>query len=145
MLTQQAADFLAQVAKVITSAEVILVPSAGGSQAWEAEDYRGRDKFHLHMRRGRKVSTKITVQERYHTNEILLRLDIDGATHSNPDGTIVPTPHLHIYKEGYDDKWAFLVPPGLDISSGDPTLILINFLKYCGIDPIPSVQGGLLP
>lgn len=79
------------------------------------------------------------------SNEILLRLDVNGPAHTNPDGTIVPTPHLHIYREGYDDKWAFPVPPDLDISSGQPDQILINFLRYCGVDPIPPVQGGLMP
>lgn len=120
VLSQAAADYLARVAKEIVSAKIILVPPAGGTQAWEAQDHRRRNKFHLHMRRGRRVAMKVTAQERYWSNEILLRLDVNGPAHTNPDGTIVPTPHLHIYREGYDDKWAFPVPPDLDISSGQP-------------------------
>lgn len=144
MLSQAAADHLARIAKQITSARVVIVPTAGGQGAWEATATR-QETFHLHMRRGRKVTSQVTLQERYETNEILLRLDVDGPTHANPDGTVVPTPHLHIYCEGYDDKWAFPVPPDLDISSGDAALLLITFLAYCGISPIPPVQGGVLP
>lgn len=145
MLTQQAADFLARLSKQITSATVVMVPPTGSQIGWVAESVAPKHRFHVHMRRGRKLATQITLQERYETNEILIRLDIDGPNHGNPDGTVVPTPHLHIYREGYEDKWAFPVPPELDISSGNPTLILINFLDYCGVTPIPPVQGGLLP
>lgn len=144
MLSQTAADYLARIAKQITSARVVLVPSPGGRAAWEAST-SDREAFHLHMRRGRKLSSQMTLQERFETNEILLRLDIDGPPHANPDGTVVPTPHLHIYREGYDDKWAFAVPPDLDIAAGDPAQVLINFLVYCGVSPVPPVQGGVLP
>lgn len=144
MLSQAAADNLARIAKQITSAKVLFVPASGDHAAWEAST-ADREEFHLHMRRGRKVTTQVTLQERYETNEILLRLDMDGPTHANPDGTLVPTPHLHIYQEGYDDKWAYSIPSDLDISKGDPVQILINFLRYCGVMPIPPMQGGVLP
>lgn len=145
MLTQEAADYLARIAKDLTNTKVVLVPGPGDHQDWDASALGGKHSFFLHMRRGRKVSTQITAQERYETNEILLRLDIDGPTHGNPDGTIIPTPHLHIYREGYDDKWAFPVPTDIDISSGDAAQILANFLKFCGVDPLPPVQGGVIP
>lgn len=144
MLSQVEADYLVRVAKQINSAKVIVVPAAGGHDEWQATSVGGKDRFHLHMQRGRKVSTKVTLQERYETNEILLRLDIDGPTHGNPDGTVVPTPHLHIYREAFDDKWAFAVPPDLDISSGNPVDILASFLVYCGVVEIPPIQGGVL-
>jgi hypothetical protein len=145
VLSQEAADHLAQVAKQITSARVIVIPASGKRMEWQASADQEKHRFYLNMRRGLKVPTQLTLQERYETNEILLRLDIDGPPHGNPDGTVVPTPHLHIYREGYDAKWAFPVPPDLDISSVDPLQVLVNFLLYCGITPIPPVQGGMLP
>lgn len=145
MLSQEAADYLARIAKEITSANVLVIPTTGTQADWEATSITGREHFYLHMRRGRKVVTQQTLQERFESNEILLRLDIDGPTHSNPDGTVVPTPHLHVYRAGFDDKWAFHVPAELDVSGGSPTEVLLQFLGYCGVAPIPPVQGGLLP
>jgi len=107
MLSQEAADYLARIAKEITSANVLVIPTTGRQAEWEATSITGREYFHLHMRRGRKVATQLTLQERLEPNEILLRLDLDGPTHSNPDGTVVPTPHLHVYRAAFDVKWAF--------------------------------------
>lgn len=45
---------------------------------------------------------------------MLVRIDTQDATyHINPDGKtkILPyQPHIHIYKEGYGDKYAYLLP-----------------------------------
>ncbi|MDZ4798679.1 MAG: DUF1829 domain-containing protein [Bryobacteraceae bacterium] len=46
-----------------------------------------------------KIS-KATYQNRARQTLILMRLDIDGPPHRNPDGEEIPCPHLHIYKEG---------------------------------------------
>jgi hypothetical protein len=35
-----------------------------------------------------------------------MRLDLDGPPHRNPDDEEIPWPHLHVYREGYGDKWA---------------------------------------
>jgi hypothetical protein len=104
----------------------------------------GEHGFFFHMRRSGNVVSQMTTQERYETNEILLRLDTDGSPHTNPDDTVVPTPHLHVYVEGFDDKWAFELPENLDVSSGDAATTLVLFLKYCGIDPVPPFQTGVV-
>lgn len=67
MLTQEAADYLARIAKQITSAAVVVVPVSGSQNGWQAESDMSKYKFHLHMRRGRKISTQVTLQERYET------------------------------------------------------------------------------
>lgn len=33
----------------------------------------------------------------------MVRLDMNGAPHDNPDGVVVPTPHLHIHDEKHRD------------------------------------------
>ncbi len=43
---------------------------------------------------------------------ILARLDLSGR-HRNPNGEEAGTPHLHLYREGYGDKWAFPVPDNI--------------------------------
>jgi hypothetical protein len=54
--------------------------------------------------------TKATFQNRARAVIILYRLDIDGAPHRNPDDQEVPCPHLHVYREGFGDKWATPAP-----------------------------------
>ena len=39
-----------------------------------------------------------------------MRLDLDGPPHRNPDEAEIPCPHLHIYSEGFGDKWAMAAP-----------------------------------
>jgi hypothetical protein len=74
--------------------------------------------------------------------EILLRLDIDGPPHVNPDGVEVPSPHLHVYREGYGDKWAEPAPADFSDTSNLPRT-LEDFLKYCKVERIPLVQRGV--
>jgi len=94
-------------------------------------------------RKGTVKSLKCTYQERYEVIEILLRLDVGGSPHENPDGEEVPAPHLHVYREGYGDKWAYPVPPEFtDTSNLGKTLS--EFLKYCNIQPIPEIQLAVL-
>lgn len=142
-MSQGQADFLAKVAKQLQTGS-ICVPLPGSQNVWRAESADGQHGFFLHMRRSGKVASQVTTQERYETNEILPRLDTDGRTHTNPDDTVVPTPHLHVYMEGFDDKWAFPLPEDLDVSSSDAATILVLFLKYCGIGPIPPFQTGVI-
>ena len=66
----------------------------------------GRERFILDVSRGKIEVRKATYQSRYHKVIILSRLDIIGAPHTNPDGTMVECPHIHKYREGYGDKWA---------------------------------------
>ena len=121
--------------------DTIDFPTMGSAVLLEATDLDEREQFKFDIqRRGMKKAGKCTFQERYHQTEILVRVDIDGPPHDNPDGETIPCPHLHIYREGYADRWA--VPLPIDAFS-DPTnleLTLRHFLKYCHVESIPQVQ-----
>ena len=64
---------------------------------------------------------------------ILARLDF-ASPHRNPDGTAVGVPHLHVYREGYGDKFAYEVPPGMLKNPTDPLQVLLDFLETYHID-----------
>ena len=81
-------------------------------------------------RRGTLRIEKCTFQERVFGNTPLLRLDIDGPEHQNPDGTILSRNHLHIYREGYEVRWAIDIPEEF-VDPNDLITTLINFLEYC--------------
>ena len=110
----------------------------------ELKSEDGRESFLVDVnRKGRIKVSKCTYQERYQVVDILLRLDIDGPPHDNPDGTTVPCPHLHIYKEGFADKWAYPVNQAEFANTSDLVTTLKDFLKYSKVKDIPPIQGAL--
>ncbi|WPX08072.1 DUF6978 family protein [Anaerocellum danielii] len=92
-------------------------------------------------RKGTLKLTRCTYHKRYQTNITLIRLDIDTKPHRNPDGTKVGPTHIHIYKEGYGDKWAYPLDE-FDCFSNTDDLVqaFIDFCKFCNIKEIPIVQ-----
>ena len=73
---------------------------------------------------------------------VLARLDF-AAPHRNPDGTEVGVPHLHVYCEGYGDKWAVEVPAGMLSQPDDAWQVLHDFMTYCGVVERPNIVRGL--
>jgi len=147
MLTQSEADMLISIAKKLLIKGTVVFPSSGDYGKLELSSLDGREEFVVDMnRRGQIRLTKCTYQERYRKDIILLRLDIDGPNHTNPDGTELPCPHLHIYREGFEDKWAVPLPTNFTNIS-DLVNTLLEFLRYCNVvnmSDIDSVtQGGM--
>src|SRR5207245_1561915 len=113
MLTQAEADALMAMVKEFVDQKGINFPLAGEWVKLEVKSEDKRESFLIDVnRKGTVKPSKCTYQERYEVVEILLRLDLDGPTHENPDGAELPCPHLHIYREGYADKLAFPLPGG---------------------------------
>lgn len=103
----------------------------------------GRESFFLDLYRGRRRAYKISLQNRARQTVPLRRLDLQGAKHTNPDGQIVPAPHLHIYREGFRDKWAEPAPPGIFSNLDDVWTTLHDFMQYCNISKLPIIQRDL--
>lgn len=65
-------------------------------------------KYIITIKRGNieidRFSISIIFQDTHHT---LVRLDVKGGTHNNPDGTTAPNTHIHIYNNSYDKKDRF--------------------------------------
>jgi len=99
------------------------------------------DKKHLFYvtinRKGAVKQLKYSYQKRYYNNIILVRIDFDERRgHTNPDGESIPTPHIHIYREGYEDKFAYplkTVFPDLDENALDMIDLFGKFCDYCNI------------
>ena len=72
-----------------------------------------------------------------------MRLDLDGPPHRNPDGEEVACPHLHIYREGFGDKWAVAAPPNVYPNTTDLFSMFEAFMKHCNITAPPDIQLGL--
>jgi hypothetical protein len=87
--------------------------------------------------------TKSTHQNRARHAVILVRLDVDGPPHRNPDGVEIPCPHLHVYKEGFGDKWAVPAPAHLCQPGADAFATCTAFMAHCNIVDAPSFVVGL--
>ncbi len=92
-----------------------------------------REEFMLDITRAKRELTKVTFQNRARQIIRLLRLDIGGSPHRNPDDKNVPCPHLHIYREGYHDKWAYPLPTEVFSNPSNQLQTLQDFMKYCNI------------
>ena len=87
--------------------------------------------------------TKATYQNRARAVITLMRLDLDGPLHRNPDGEEILCPHLHIYREGYGDKWAIPAPPATYPNTLDLFSTFEAFMQQCNITDPPRIQRGL--
>ena len=97
----------------------------------------------LDVTRAQIKLTKATYQNRARQAIILMRLDLDGSPHRNPDGVEIPSPHLHIYREGFGDKWAITVPVDRYPNTQDLFSTCEAFLEHCNITGPSRLQRGL--
>jgi hypothetical protein len=141
-LNQQEADSLMEMEKHRVNNDEWNFPKPGERLTIPLQSPDKRESFTLDVTRVSIKLTKATYQNRARQAIVLLRLDIDGAPHRNPDGIDVPCPHLHIYREGHGDKWAI---PAADLVGNEGSLysILTLFMIRCNITQPPIVQGGL--
>ena len=142
-LTQSEADALIALAKLRADPAVWDYPDLGGGLSVPLVSADRREQFYLDLRRGRIDLTKGTYQNRGRQVIVLVRLDFGGAPHRNPDGEEVGSPHLHVYREGYGDKWAMPVPTDFFKNLSDPWRTLEDFMRYCNVVEPPTIRRGL--
>ena len=144
-ISQELADSLIGMPKFRTSEDSILYPMTTRTLTVPLQSEDGRESFLLDLHQGRLLLQKATLQNRARQVVILVRLDIGGPPHRNPDGVIILCPHLHLYREGYGDKWASPVPLDKFKDTSDPWHTLHHFMNYCQIVEPPRFQRSLLP
>jgi len=101
-----------------------------------------RENFELDIWRSGNVQLKGRYQNKSRHIIILARLDFGGQPHRNPDDTEVASPHLHLYREEFADKWAFNLPDCFTHST-DLWKTLQEFMVYCNIIEPPIINKGL--
>lgn len=143
MLSQTEADFLIQAAKRLQDSISLIFPAPGEKMSLVAKTLDEREQFLMDVNRGRLRLRKCTYQERYQAVELLVRVDLDGPPHRNPDGTIVPCPHIHVYREGYADKWAEPLPLDRFSDPGDLAQTFRDFLQFCNVQEVPEIQASI--
>lgn len=142
-LSQDEADALLKMEKQRLTDEVQTLPGLGEKLSVDLKSPDGRELFILDVNQGHISLTKVTYQTRARVTTILARLDLNGAPHRNPDDSEIPCPHLHLYREGYGDKWAFPLLHEHFENPMDRWRTLSDFMAYCRIVQPPFLEKGL--
>lgn len=141
-MKQREADALLAAKKNFEAgARVELTPGTGHTYVLESPE---PESFLLDASRSSIRLTKVSVNHRVRTTTVLARLDLDGPPHRNPDGERIDCPHLHVYREGFETKWAY---PLDRFPFTDPTDLVRSFLEFCdfcSIEHPSSVQDGII-
>lgn len=140
LITQLEADDLVKMDKIKVEDRSYQFPQIRGRLTIPLSSRDGRNKFLLDVNIT-NLTVKFTYQNRAKVSIVLVRLDMTSGKHTNPDGQIIHGAHLHLYKEGYADKWAISVP-SLFSDISNLILTLDEFMDYCHIVDQPLIQGS---
>ena len=143
-LTQAEADALMIMQKRTADGHAKMFPVPGGKLVLELESVDRTEDFLLDVTRSRIEFSRISYQNRGRSVIVLKRLDLNGPPHRNPDDKTVPCPHLHVYREGFGDKWAEAVPSGRFTDLNNLSQTLSEFMTECNVVEPPTVNPGLL-
>lgn len=139
---QTEADLLLAMEKQRLDEREWQIPADGVSLAIPLTSLDRREQFSLDIWRQAIVIAKVRYQHRARKVIILARLDLGGAPHTNPDGAKLPCPHLHLYREGFGDRWAFPLPSEFT-NPKDLWHTLDEFMAFCHIVLPPIFQRSL--
>ena len=152
MLTQSEAEALITLPKIKNSDDNYDFPFPGGSLNIPLSSQDEHENFLIDISRGRIRLTKCTYQERYQMIIRLVRLDVDGPPHTNPEVVAVPLPyltpyngrtidcpHLHLYVEGFMAKWAIPAPNDEFPDTTNLYKTLQDFFRYCNVVVPPKI------
>lgn len=142
LLTQQEADALFVLEKHYRGSGRFSFPSLGGALRIPLHSQDQREEFSLDVTRGRIELRKNTFQTRARKAVILARIDLGGPPHRNPDDEEIACPHLHVYREGFGDKWATPLPPRFS-NANDAWSTLFEFMDFCNVSTRPVILQEL--
>ncbi|MGQ0815585.1 MAG: DUF6978 family protein [Gemmatimonadota bacterium] len=142
-LTQTEADALLAMEKHRVDETTYDYPSLGGALRIPLQSADKREAFMLDITRSQINLVKGTYQNRGRGVVILARLDFGGAPHRNPNGDEIQCPHLHLYREGYGDRWAVALPVSQFTDPTNPSRLLTEFMRFVNIVSAPELRSDL--
>ena len=143
-LPQADADQLLTMDKVAGSSDTYGFPASGERLSLLLTSVDQRETFAVYVNRSSIALSKCTFNGRARSSIVLARLDLGGAPHRNPDGVEIPCPHLHLYREGFGDKWAYPVPAGAFTDLQSLRITCDEFLAYFNVIQPPTIARDLI-
>lgn len=142
-LTQAEADALLTMEKHRVNEEHHTFPTVGQALTVPLQSSDRREAFLLDLSRGRIDLAKVMMQNRARQVVVLARIDLAGPPHRNPNYEEIPCPHLHVYREGFGDKWAKPLPSDLFSNPANAWTTFQEFMQFCRITQPPHIERGL--
>lgn len=139
-ITQAEYDFLMRQDKVFEDlVSSIQLGPAPIQWTRQINSLANKETFLFDFYRGSFELSKYTINERYRQTIIMLRYDNSGR-HTNPDGVLFEGKHVHLYREGSNDKFAFPVSE-IGVSDTDQMEIVFNkIMQFCNIKRFPIIE-----
>jgi|ERR1019366_698503 hypothetical protein len=101
-----------------------------------------KEIFLLDFYRGSFELSKYTINKRYRQTVILLRYD-NGGRHTNPDGVLFEGAHVHLYREGFNDKFVFPISEiGVD-NSDSMDKVFDKIMHFCNVKKFPIIEVSM--
>lgn len=142
-LSQVEADLLLATEKHRVDEQRWRLPDTGGGIAVPLASSDASEAFHLDINRGRINLLKGKIQNRARSTIVLARVDFGGPPHRNPDDEEIACPHIHLYREGYGDRWAYPISREVFSDPTDHWQMLVDFLRFCNVARPPHFERGL--
>lgn len=142
-LTQDEANILLNLEKYYIGDNSYKYPVVGGALHISIHSKDKKEEFSLDIRRSSIEFSKNTFQNRAKKAIVLLRLDMGGSPHRNPDDREIMSPHLHIFREGFHDKWAYPLPDNIFTDLNNIATVLDEFMNFCKIIKKPIIEEEL--
>lgn len=140
-LSQIEADDLLMMSKRFSSNNELVLGDIPIDITRELSSLDLKESFLLDIWRNGFNLSKFTFQNRSRVIYTLVRVDFGGSLHQNPDGNIVHCPHIHLYREGYNDKWAYPISDYSEFkNSNNLVTALQDFSNFCHIIQLPPIQ-----
>lgn len=132
-MTQEQSQELIQVMKKLLLTGTYYLPPTGQVNFIPLQSLQTpKDRFTVYVnRKSTIIPGKYSILLHY-PQEGLLRIDVNGPVHKNPDGTIVFCPHIHMRTKdtGKWDVWAYDIPAVFG-NTNDCINTVKDFLQYC--------------
>lgn len=140
-LTQNEADHLINMLKRTLATEINF-PEKNSATEFEVQGDTKQDLFTIKIFRSKIRHNKYTLGARIKKDSIiLLELHVNPSNpHSNPNGEKIIGSHWHIYREGYDRKFAF---PAADIQDDNFVENTLLFFEKFNLIEKPAVHYQL--
>ena len=101
-----------------------------------------KEIFLLDFYKGSFELSNYTINKRYKQTIIMMRYD-NGGRHTNPDGELFEGPHLHLYREGFNDKFAFPVSEVKVVDSDTVEQVFKKIMHFCNINQVPTIEVSM--
>jgi hypothetical protein len=142
ILSQSEADNLIKVPKIKSEETLYSFPIPGRGVKLPLTSTDRREEFEISVYRGGIDLSKCSYNTLSRHKVVLVRVDLFDHGHRNPDGHLIEGPHIHLYREGFGDKWAKSLPLDIFTDPRDLFLTLENFFFYCNVIDPPNIQRG---